>query len=129
MFYYFCYITMDQKRFFSEVKKLSEMAQALVRQCEAVIRYGQLSTQPQSSQLRALANGLIDEELRHLLLPKNKYSALVRFLHSSAGQALFPKGSQPTWLERAVVLSELAGWTVDEQLLRRESRRQDKATT
>lgn len=120
---------MDQKRFFSEVKKLSEMAQALVRQCEAVIRYGQLSTQPQRFQPDSVAYGLSEEELRHLLLPKNKYSALVRFLNSSAGRALFPKGSQPTWLERAVVLSELAGWTVDEQLLRREARRQDKANT
>ena len=118
---------MDQKRFFSEVKKLSEMAQSVISQCETVTKYGQLSTQPKLSQLRSLTNGLSEDELRAIILPENKYSALVRFLNSSAGRTLFPKGSQPTWLERAVVLSELAGWTVDEQLLRRESRRQDKA--
>lgn len=114
---------MVQNSFFSEVQRLSDMAKAITRQCELISR----SDQPQFSQLRTLIVGLSDDELCALILPKNKYLPLVRFLHSSAGRALFPKGSNPTWLERAVVLSDLAGWTVDEQLLRREYRRQDKA--
>ena len=114
---------MVQNSFFSEVQRLSEMAKAITRQCELISR----CDQPQSSQLRALVTGLSDDELRSILLPPNKYLPLVRFLRSSAGRALFPKGSNPTWLERAVVLSDLAEWTVDEQLLRREFRRQCKA--
>ena len=116
---------MVQNSFFSEVQRLSDMAKAITRQCETITRNGQFSQQ--TSQLRTLVTGLSDEELRALFLPQNKYLPLVRFLRSSAGRVLFPKVSNPTWLERAVVLSDLAEWTVDEQLLRREFRRQDKA--
>lgn len=118
---------MVQNTFIAEVQKLSEMAKAITRQCEVITRCNLDSTQPQFSQIRSLVTGLTDDELQQLLLPANKYLPLVRLLRSSARRVLFPKGSTPTWLERAVMLSELAGWTVDEQLLRREFRRQDKA--
>jgi len=68
--------------------------------------------------IKELLMEMSEEEVKYLLFEPDKYRPVWRFMETNAGHDAIPGFDSMKWCKRALALSELCGWTVDEYCLR-----------
>ena len=68
--------------------------------------------------IKELLMEMSEEEIISLLFEPKKYRPIWRFMQTIAGKKAIPDYDDLKWCQRALVLSKLCGWTIDEKDLR-----------